>query len=137
MLSTTTIELSTSMPTASTSEKSTIMLSVMPESCTTMKVSSIDSGIAAPTNRALRRPMVKKSTTTTSTTPVRTLFSRSATMMRMSFDWSARKVASTPGGQAARRRSTSAFRRSVSSMMLEPERFCTDSDTDSRPSMRE
>ena len=81
--------------------------------------------------------MVKKSTITTSTTPVRTLFSRSATMMRMSFDWSARKVTSTPGGQVTSRRSTSVFSRSVSSMMFEPERFCTDSDTDSRPSMRE
>lgn len=137
MLSTTTIALSTSIPTASTSEKSTIMLSVIPISWTTTKVSSIESGIAAPTKSALRRPRVKNSTTTTSTTPESTLFSRSATIMRISFDMSAMKATSTPAGQPARRRATSSLIRSVTAMMLAPERFWTESATDSRPSIRE
>ena len=93
--------------------------------------------MAAPTNSALRRPMAMNSTATTRITPVPMLFSRSATMMRMSLDWSARKVALIPAGQPARDWSTAALMASVTAMMLAPERFCTDSETESWPSIRE
>ncbi len=107
------------------------MLSVTPDSWTAAKASSIENGIATPTNRALRSLRANISTAITSTRPERMLFSRSRTMMRMSLLWSPRIVAATPAGQRFRVASTRARTASATSMMLAPCRFCTARATDS------
>ncbi len=48
--------------------------------CSTLKESSIENGMARLTSRALRMPMTRNMTISTSTRPVRMLFSRSATI---------------------------------------------------------
>ena len=83
MFSTTTIALSTSMPSARISEKSTTMFSVMPIARSTMKLSSIEKGIAEPTKSEFVQPRKRKSTATTRIRPLRMLFSSSRTMSRM------------------------------------------------------
>ena len=66
MFSTTTIPLSTSIPNARTSEKRTITLNVIPNAFRIIKLMNMESGIATPTNNALRNPRKNKSTPTTS-----------------------------------------------------------------------
>ena len=86
MFSTTTMALSTSMPRARIRLNSTTMFRVNPTSCRTTKEISIDSGIAIPTNGAVRTPRKNSSTATTSSNPEMMLFSRLLTMPRMSSD---------------------------------------------------
>ena len=61
--------------------------------------SSIEKGMARLTSRALRIPMTRKMTISTSTSPLRMLFSRSATRFLISVDLSMTLVISVPLGQ--------------------------------------
>ena len=86
MFSTITIALSTSIPSARMRLNNTTMFIVMPTSCMMLKDNSIESGIAIPTNDALRMPSAKSNTATTRMSPETMLFSRLLTMLRMSSD---------------------------------------------------
>jgi len=86
MFSTSTIALSTNIPSARMSENSTIMFSVMPSAATTIIASSSDSGIDSATNRLLRTPMNTMSTPITSSNAVRIPFSRSLTIVEIISD---------------------------------------------------
>ena len=83
MFSTITMALSTSMPVASTRLNSTIMFSVVPQTAISVKPISSESGIASPTNTALRTPRNTSRTATTSTKPEKMLFSSSSIIERM------------------------------------------------------
>ena len=83
MFSTTTIPLSTSMPSASTNENNTITLNVMPRALRIMNDINIESGMATPTNRALRNPRKNNKTPTTSKTPKMMEFCNSSTCVRV------------------------------------------------------
>ena len=61
--------LSTSMPRAKTSENSTIVLNVTPSEFRMRKLMNMDSGMATPTNKALRKPRKNNNTPTTRRTP--------------------------------------------------------------------
>ena len=86
MFSTTTMALSTSMPRARIRLNSTTMFRVKPTICMITNEISMESGIASPTNGAVRRPRKNSSTATTSSSPEMMLFSRLLTMPRMSSD---------------------------------------------------
>ena len=88
MFSTTTMPLSTSIPKAKTRENKTITLNVMPKALKTMNDMNIESGMATPTNNALRRPRKKSKTPTTSNTPKMMEFCNSSTWVRVWSDWS-------------------------------------------------
>ena len=83
MFSTTTIPLSTNIPSANTSEKSTIMFRVTPAALRIMKLMNMDIGIAIPTKSAFRMPKKNSNTPTTSKTPNMMEFSNSATWVRV------------------------------------------------------
>ena len=89
------------------------------------------------TNRLFRTPMKKMTTAITSSRDVMMLFSRSLTIWRMNLDWSASTRTSTPSGQVADWRSTSAFTASLISMMLAPDRLVTERVTAALPFIRE
>ena len=76
------------MPSASTSENSTITLKVMPSALRIMNDMNMDSGMATPTNRALRSPRKNNKTPTTSKTPKMIEFCSSSTCVRVWSDWS-------------------------------------------------
>ena len=86
MFSTITMALSTSIPTARTREKSTIILSVNPNNRSIKNVIIMERGIADATIKALRIPIENKTTSKTRIRPDRILFSRSETIMTMSSD---------------------------------------------------
>ncbi len=86
MFSTTTMALSTSMPSARIRLNSTTMFRVKPIICMITNEISMDSGIASPTNGAVRVPRKNSSTAITSSSPEMMLFSRLLTMSLMSFD---------------------------------------------------
>ena len=88
MFSTITIPLSTSRPRARIRAKSTTMFSVTPLSQIQRIPISMESGMAIPTKRALRRPRKNSSTTTTRITPEIILFSKLSTSLRVLSDWS-------------------------------------------------
>ena len=69
IFSTTTIPLSTSIPSAKTKEKSTITLKVIPIEFRIMKDINIDNGIATPTKSAFLNPRKNSNTPTTRITP--------------------------------------------------------------------
>ena len=136
MFSTMTMALSTSMPRARVRLNSTTMFRVTPSRDRVVKVSSMEKGMARLTSTALRSPMATNTTTSTSTRPVRMLFSRSATMTPMSLALSTTLVISVPAGHPARRRSITRSISSLMAMMFSPERFFTAMFTASRPSRR-
>ena len=76
MFSIITMALSTSIPTARISAKRITMLIVSPSRAMIRKVSNIDIGMAIPTRKAFLTPITRKSTATTSTSPLIMLFSR-------------------------------------------------------------
>ena len=67
--STTTMPLSTNIPSAKTKENKTMVLNVTPKEFKMRKLMNMDNGMATPTNNALRKPRKNKSTPTTSNTP--------------------------------------------------------------------
>ena len=137
MFSTITMALSTSMPSARISEKSTIMFRVMPSTRSTMKVISIEKGMAAPTKSELVKPRKNSSTATTRIRPLMMLFSSSPTMLRMSVDWSPTIVTATPAGIRSARSTSRRFTSSTISMTFSPLRFFTERITASWPLTRE
>ena len=86
VFSTTTIALSTSIPSARMRLNSTTMFMVKPISCITLKESSIESGMAMPTKEAFAIPRKNRSTATTRMRPEMMLFSRLETILRISSD---------------------------------------------------
>ena len=86
--STTTIPLSTNIPSAITREKRTIVFSVTPKKFRIINDKNIDRGMAIPTNSAFLNPRKKYKTVTTKMTPKIILFSKSATIVLVSLDWS-------------------------------------------------
>jgi hypothetical protein len=86
VFSTTTIALSTSIPSARIRLNSTTMFIVKPISCMMLKESSIESGMAIPTKDALATPRKKRRTATTRMSPETMLFSRFETIFRISAD---------------------------------------------------
>ncbi len=86
--STTTIAASTSMPEARIRLNSTTMFIVMLSAPMARMPVRKEAGIAMPTSRPERRPKVATQTTSTRMTAAITLFSRSATRVRMVFDLS-------------------------------------------------
>ncbi len=106
MASSTTIELSTSMPTPSASPPSDITFRVTLREYIRMKVAMIEIGIDTPMIRVLRRSRRKtKSTRMASTPPIRALLRTSATAWEMKVDWSNRTSRLAPSGRSPRRRS--------------------------------
>ncbi len=67
------------MPSAKIRENKTIVLSVTPKALRMIKDKNIDSGMAIPTNKALRKPKKNINTPTTKIIPKIMLFSRSET----------------------------------------------------------
>ena len=88
IFSTTTIPLSTSIPSASMRENKTIIFRVLPPKFNIAMPISMDSGIAMPTNNELRRPRKNTSTMTTKSTPMMILFSKLLTMFLVFLLWS-------------------------------------------------
>ena len=86
--STTTIPLSTNIPSAITRENRTIVFSVTPKKFRIINDKNIDKGMAIPTNSAFLNPRKKYRTVTTNMTPKIILFSKSATIVLVSLDWS-------------------------------------------------
>ncbi|MBK7703729.1 MAG: hypothetical protein IPI34_13020 [bacterium] len=100
MASSTTIELSTSMPTPSASPPSDITLSDTPRPYIRMKVATIEMGIATPMISVLRSSRRKTySTSTASRPPSRALLRTSPTALAMNTDWSNRTATSMPSGR--------------------------------------
>ena len=137
MFSTTTMELSTSMPRARISEKSTTMFSVMPRACSTMKLMSMDMGMATATKDALRVPMANSSTASTRIRPVMMLFSRSATMSLTNSLLSWRTVYVVPAGSVGSASASTARTSREMRTMFSPARFLTRRVTHAVPLMRE
>ncbi len=136
MFSTTTIALSTSIPSARISENSTTMFIVIPTACITMNDSSIESGIAIATNDALRTPRKKSSTATTRISPEMMLFSRLLTILWISSDMSAVILITVVAGNVGSSSAIAAFTASAVSMMFSPDRFTMSSVTTGLPSSR-
>ena len=136
MFSTTTIALSTSIPSARMRLKSTTMFIVKPMSCMMLKESSIESGIAMPTNDAFAMPRKKSRTATTRISPEMMLFSRFDTIFRMSCDWSEVIFTTVVGGKLACASWMTRFTASDVSMMFSPVRFTMPSVTTGLPSRR-
>ena len=88
MFSTTTMPLSTNIPKAMTKENKTMVFKVTPRKLKIIKDSSIERGMAIPTNNAFLKPKKKYSTATTKMIPSTMLFSKSATIVLVSLDWS-------------------------------------------------
>ncbi len=134
--STITIALSTSMPRAMISAKSTIMFSVIPKKEMKTNARSIESGMASATKKELRTPMKKSSTPTTRSRPVMMPFSSSPTMSLTNFDWSPRTSKRTPSGQSSICSAASALTAVATSRMFAPARLETATDTAVRPFIR-
>ena len=90
MFSTTTMALSTNMPRASTRENSTTKFKVTSMEARIMNETSMLKGMATATKTALRPPMNRNSTSSTSTRAAMMLFSSSLTILAMRSDWSFR-----------------------------------------------
>ena len=88
MFSTTTIALSTSMPSARIRANSTIMLTWNSMRLSTINDRNIDNGIASPTNRAFLVPRNRNSTTITKIILIIMLFSRLCSCFSTNADWS-------------------------------------------------
>ncbi len=86
MFSTITIPLSTSIPSAITSEKRTITFNVMPMEFNIKNDISMDSGIATPTKIAFLNPRKNSRTPTTNMIPRIIEFSRLETMSLVTLD---------------------------------------------------
>ena len=86
MFSTTTMALSTNMPSARIKLNNTTMFMVKPTKRITLNDNSIDSGMAVPTNEEVRTPRKNNRTPTTRMSPEMMLFSRLLTMFRISID---------------------------------------------------
>jgi len=82
-------------------------------------------GMAAATMALVRRPRNSMSTSSTSRSPEKMLFSRSATIRRMSCDWSRTRSNLTPAGARVRATSRIFSTRSAMGMMSAPMRFLT------------
>ena len=78
-LSTTTIPSSTNIPNPITNPKRTIVFSVKPKAERILNAINIESGIAAPTNKELRKPIVNINTIITNTIPKIMWFDNSLT----------------------------------------------------------
>ena len=128
--------LSTSIPSASVSENSTTMLSVIPRACRIIKVRNMEKGMDRPTKMAFRAPITNNSTTTTRMSPEMILFSRSETIIRMSLDLSISFVMVVPTGQVGFRAFRTSSSRSVMARTFSPARFFTMILTAVRPSSR-
>ena len=136
MFSTTTIALSTSIPSARMSEKSTTMFIDTPSSLSTPKDRNIDEGIEMATNREVRSPRKKSSTLTIRMSPEMMLFSSELTMEKMSRDMSPVTFTVIAAGKSGRISSMTALTRSDVSMMFSPERLTMSSVTTGEPSSR-
>jgi len=90
MFSTTTMALSTNIPSARIRLNRTTMFMLIPSAPITMKLSSMLSGMDVATNPAFRTPRKNMSTASTSSSPLMMLFSRLLTISWMSSDWSLR-----------------------------------------------
>ena len=95
-----------------------------------------DAGIAMPTKIDARPPSTNMMMTKTSSTPVITLFCRSARSCRMVFDSSWMKETCRPCGQRFCSCSTAFLTPSTVSMTLAPVRFLISMATAGRPSIR-
>ena len=88
MFSTTTIPLSTNIPKARMSEKSTIKFKEMPRASRIRKEINMDKGMADPTKRAFRKPIKNINTKTTRMIPKIMEFSKSLTWVLVCLLWS-------------------------------------------------
>ena len=134
--STMTIALSTNIPSAMISAKSTIMFRVIPKASMKRNASSIESGMARATKNEFRTPMKKSSTPTTRSRPVMIPFSSSLTMSLTNLDWSPSTSKATPAGQSSICSAASAFTAVATSRMFAPARLETATDTAVRPFIR-
>ena len=87
-LSTTTIPSSTSIPNPITNPNKTIVFNVNPNAERIVNAINIDNGIAAPTNKEFRNPMVNIKTIITSTIPKIMWLESSLTWCSTRDDWS-------------------------------------------------
>ena len=133
MFSTITMALSTSIPKAIISEKSTIILSVIPIACNTIKDISILNGIITAAKSEFSFPKNKKSTKNTNIKPVIRLFSSSCTIALISFDISVVRVNFTAGGNSSSASFITAFISSAISKIFAPTRFLIDTDMAGTP----
>ena len=136
MFSTTTIALSTSIPSARMSENRTTMFIVKPRICITLNERNIDSGMAIPTNEAFRTPRTNSSTATTRIRPEMMLFSRLLTISRTYFAWSDVMLTTVVGGKSPSISAITARTASDVSMMFSPVRLLTLSVTTGLPLSR-
>ena len=127
---------STSMPTARIRLNSATILSVSPAIQRPRMPVRNDAGIAMPTKIDARPPSTNMMMTKTSSTPVITLFCRSARSCRMVFDSSWMKETWSPLGQRFCSCSTAFLTPSTVSMTLAPVRFLISIATAGRPSTR-
>ncbi len=98
--------------------------------------SSIESGIARPTNGAVRTPSTKISTATTRMSPEMMLFSRLLTMSWMSDETSDVINTTVPGGKSRSMSAITACTSSAVAMMFSPERLMIASEMTGLPSRR-
>ena len=128
--STTTIPLSTNIPSANTNEKSTIIFKLTPAKFSRRNEINIESGIATPTNKAFLNPRKNNSTPTTKRTPKMIEFSRLLICDLILFDWSLVNVSSISSGSSRCLNSfKSALILSIALMIFAPARFFTSSIT--------
>ena len=126
MFSTTTMLLSTNIPSARMSAKRTMRFSVTPIKLRIEKDNNMVSGIATPTKSALRRPSQNMMTNTTRTIPKKMLFSRSLTCMRVKPVWSFVMVSvRLEGRKSSCASSMAALMASLASSRFSPPRLMT------------
>ena len=136
MFSITTMALSTSIPRARIRLNNTTMFIEKPTRLIMLNDSSIESGIANPTNGAVRTPSTKISTAITRSSPEMMLFSRLLTMPAMSSETSEVILTIVPGGKSASMSAITTRTASAVSMMLSPARLMMASEITGLPSSR-
>ena len=136
MFSTITMALSTSIPNARMSEKSTTMFIEIPRSHRTTKDRNMDVGMEIATKIEVRRPSTKSRIPTISTSPEMMLFCRLLTMSPMSADMSEVIDTTVDAGKRGRMASISTCTASAVAMMFSPDRLTTSSVTTGSSSRR-
>ena len=136
MFSTTTIALSTSIPSARMSENSTTMFMDTPSSLSTPKDRNIEEGIEMATKSDVRSPRKKSSTLTIRMSPEMMLFSSELTMEKMSRDMSPVIFTVMVAGKSGLISSMTALTWFAVSMMFSPDRLTMSSVTTGDPSSR-
>ena len=121
--------LSTSMPRDRMRLNRTTMFMVNPTNWMILTDNSMESGIASPTNDALRTPMKKSRTDTTSMRPDMMLFSRLLTILSISFDWSDVILITVPRGKFGSALAMTALTASAVPITFSPLRFFTPRET--------